>query len=92
MAVLTAKRLAEIIKSVPEKKFRIATLAPQLLDDQGQVDVVKCVENQGELNAAIIEIQSYVKSAQNALSALSNIGGKKLAGECFNWPEDDNGE
>ena len=68
---LTVKRLISVLKKVPEKKFRIMQLAPKLIDAKGKVDIVKAMDAQGELNLAIAEVESYIKSARAARAALA---------------------
>ncbi|MCK9569830.1 hypothetical protein M0R72_12880 [Candidatus Pacearchaeota archaeon] len=71
---LTTKRLVTALKKMPEKKFRISTLAAQIFDDKGKVDIVKAMDRQGELNLAIVEIQVYIKAVKAAREALDRIG------------------
>ena len=71
---LTVKRLVKILQRVPEKRFAIADLAPELLNAKGEVDISKAIERQGDLNLAIIEVQMYVEATRDALSSLVGIG------------------
>lgn len=72
---LTAKRLITILGKIPEKKFRIAELAPLLIDKDGKVDIAKCIDQQGEINLAIVELQTYIKKVRVAGYNLSHISG-----------------
>ena len=78
MAALTIKRIVDVLRKVPEKKFRITELAPRLLDADGKVDIVKAMDEQGELNLAIAEVQFYVHATKTTLKALHHLDGKKL--------------
>lgn len=80
---LTPARLVRIFRELPEKTFRIAGLAPQLLDGDGKPDIGKCMLNQGELNLAIAEVRSYVTASKVAVEALRHIGTKTDARELF---------
>jgi hypothetical protein len=71
---LTVPRLVAALKKMPEKKFRISTLAEQILDDKGKVDFVKAMDRQGELNLAIVEVQVYIKAVRATREALDRIG------------------
>jgi len=81
MPELTLKKIVSILKKVPEKHFRIMDLAPQLVDDKGNVDIVKAIDLQGEVNLALIEIQSYIKATRETRKALEWIGGYKINGD-----------
>ena len=74
METLTTKRLVAILEKVPEKRFRIADLAPQLLDENGKVDIAKAIDQQGEISMAIVEVKSYVRATRAAVKALQYIG------------------
>lgn len=71
--VLTPARLAEILKAVPEKKFRIAELAPALLNENGRPDPVKCMEAEGEINLAVAEVNFYIKATKDAYLKLYHL-------------------
>jgi hypothetical protein len=45
-------------------------LAPELLDEKGEVDITKAIERQPELNLAISEVQIYVRESREARVAL----------------------
>ena len=71
--------MAAILRMVPEKQFRIIELAPQLLDANGNVDIVKAMDAQGELNLAIAEVQFYIHSTKKVRVALYRIRGARAA-------------
>lgn len=85
---LTTKRLAEIFKKVPEKKFRITDLAFELVNDKGRVDITKAMDQQGEINLAIAEVNSYVRSTKEVMAALARLGGDRTV-VTFNGFEED---
>jgi hypothetical protein len=80
MATITVKRIVAALRQVPEKRFRIMELAPQLLDDNGKVSVVKAMDAQGDLNMAILEVETYIKQSRNLRQTLSNMSGKDCKG------------
>jgi hypothetical protein len=63
--VITPSYLAAALKKVPEKKFRIADLSWQLINDKGKVDIEKVMEQQGELNLAIAEVKGYIERVKD---------------------------
>ncbi len=77
-------RLVKVMRQLPEQKFRIMDLAPQLLDDKGHVDVIKAIDRQPEINTAIMEVQSYIKEVKDLYRVVLflSIGEKK------NWATD----
>lgn len=85
MAKLTVKRLVAILEKVPEKRFRIAELAPQVLDDKGKVDIAKAIDLQGELNLAVVEVQSYIRATKTVVGALLGISGTLYRDEDWDW-------
>jgi hypothetical protein len=83
--VLTPARLAAVLKKVPEKKFRITGLAPQLLT-RGKVDIAKCMERQQDIDLAVIEVRTYidgVNSLRHALIYFNSWYGEDMAEEDF---------
>lgn len=85
---LTAPRIVRVLKKVPEKKFRIMELAPQLVDDNGHVDVVKAVDRQTELNLAIIEVESYVRATKDIVRVLQRMSSREPGPDDFYGEED----
>jgi hypothetical protein len=84
MPDLTVARIVAVLKKVPEKRFRIMDLAPQLVDEKGNVDIVKIIDQQGELNLAIVEVESYIKATRAARDALGHIDGRQVKpGEAY---------
>lgn len=75
MPKLTVKRIVTVLKKVPEKRFRIMDLAPLLVDEKGKVDIAKAIDQQGELNMAIVEVESYIKATRETRKALEYISG-----------------
>ena len=73
MAKITVARIVRVLTKVPEKRFRIMDLAPELLDEKGNVDIVKAIDQQGELNLAIIEVESYIRATRDAAHVLARI-------------------
>lgn len=65
--------LVQAISKVPDKKFRIAELAPRLIDDQGEVDVNACVDHAPELTLAIREVEIYIKDTRTLIRALDYL-------------------
>jgi|GEM_PF-5193059 len=78
MPKVTIKKIVAAIKNVPEKHFRISELAPLLIDEKGKVDIAKCIDQQGELNLAIAEVNQYIKATQAAEKVLFGIDGERL--------------
>jgi hypothetical protein len=70
---LTVRRVVAILKKLPEKRLAIFDLAPQLVDEQGKVDVGKCLEHQPDINLAIAEVTAYVEATKAARHALGDI-------------------
>lgn len=89
---LTVRRIVSILKRVPEKRFSIMDLAPQLIDEKGKVDIIKAVDRQGDLNLAIIEVESYVKATKDAARALANVAGTRYEVEEDDDDDFDDGE
>ena len=85
---VTVKRVVAILSRLPEKRFRIMDLAPQLVDEKGKVDIVRAIDRQAEINLAIVEVQSYVKDTKGAVRALQGISGQKL-GQPGGYEEED---
>lgn len=79
--MLTVKTIVKALRTVPEKKFRIVELAPHLLDDSGNVDIVKAMDKQGELNLSIVEVESYIKATRAFKDMLCNVGGQPVRSE-----------
>ncbi len=73
---ITCERFVKMLKRLPEKKFRIMELAPQLIDEKGRIDIVKCIDRQPELNTAILEVQNYVKQVKELFRIVLYIQGK----------------
>jgi hypothetical protein len=73
---LTVKKLVGILKKVPEKRFRIIELAPELVDADGKVDMEKAIGMQGELNLAITEVQSYIRGNRDLIRSLEWVQGQ----------------
>lgn len=76
MATLTVPRIVAALRKVPAKAFRITELAPHLIDAKGKADIAKCIDQQGELNLAITEVEVYVRDTKTAARALRYIGGR----------------
>ena len=74
MTVLTVKRLVDVLKKVPEKRFRIMDLAPQLVNKNGRPDVGKCMDMQADINLAVVEVNSYIHATREAYIAIISIG------------------
>lgn len=85
---LTVKRVVDILKKIPEKRFRIMDLAPQLIDEKGIIDVVKVVDRQGELNMAIVEVQTYIHQVRGLTEIMESVGGEHFNG----YGDDEEGE
>jgi hypothetical protein len=68
--VLTPARLAAILSTVPEKKFRITDLAPTLLNANGRPDPAMCMEAEGEINLAVAEVNFYIDASRNVYEEL----------------------
>ena len=71
---ITIERLVGVLKSIPEQKFLIMDLAPQLVDEKGNIDIIKAIDKQVELNLAIVEVQTYVRDTKTAYKALRFMG------------------
>jgi len=71
---ITNTRIVAVLRKVPEKKFQITELAPRLLDAKGKVDIAKCLDRQSEINLAIAEVSSYIKSTRSAVDELKYLG------------------
>lgn len=67
-------QMVKALAAVPERSFRIAELAPSLLDEKGKVDLAKCMDNQGEINLAIAEVSSYINGVKELRRVLENAG------------------
>lgn len=80
MPTITVKSMVKALKKVPEKKFRIAEIAPELMGKDGKVDIGKAVDRLPEINMAIAEVQTYVKGTKMVTEALSHIGGSPFNG------------
>ncbi len=78
MEEITCEGIVKVLKKLPEKKFRIMELAPQLIDEKGKVDIVKAIDKQPELNTAIVEVQAYIKEVKELYRVLLYLSlGKK---------------
>jgi len=77
MAALTIKRIVDVLRKVPEKKFCITELAPRLLDVDGKVDIVKAMNVQGDLNLAIAEVQFYVHATKAVNKTLTYLNSSR---------------
>lgn len=75
MSKLTVSRIVAALRKVPEKRLAIMDLAPELVDEQGKVNVARCLDRQPEINLALIEVQSYVSATRSAAFALSHVSG-----------------
>lgn len=73
MPDLTVKQIVSVLKKVPEKRFSIMDLAPKLIDAKGKVDVVKAISQQGDLNLAIAEVDTYIRFTRKAVEALKYL-------------------
>ena len=71
--LITTARLVRVLKKAPEKRFRIIELSHELTDDEGKIDIGKCMDRQGEMDAAVTEVQFYVKSTKNVTDSLLNL-------------------
>ncbi|KKN14591.1 hypothetical protein LCGC14_0994520 [marine sediment metagenome] len=71
---ITCRRVVEILKKLPEKKFRITELAPQLINEKGLVDVAKAIDRQPELNTAILEVQNYIREVKGLYRVVLSLG------------------
>ena len=71
---ITNKKIVAILRKVPEKKFQISELASHLIDSKGKVDIAKCLDRQSEINLAIAEVSSYIKSTRSAVEELKYLG------------------
>jgi hypothetical protein len=80
MADISIKLIVNTLQDVPEKKFRITELAGQLIDDAGKVDILKAMDQQGELNIAIAEVESYIKANKRLLESIYNMDTKTITG------------
>jgi hypothetical protein len=88
MTAITTKGIVAALKKVPEKKFRIAELAPELLDKNGKVDIAKAVDRLPEINLAVVEVQSYVKMVKIMADGLVHINGTPHPGVNALFEED----
>ena len=79
MSQITVARLVRALKRVPERRFRIFDLAPELVDEGGKVDIARAMDRQGELNLAIAELESYIRATRDAARALAGVGGNQPA-------------
>ena len=86
---LTTAVLVRALRKVPEKKFSIVELAPQLLDDSGGVDFVKAMDRQAEVNLAVIEVESYVRASKELLRTLAYLRGDKVPASHVRHEEED---
>lgn len=73
MTEITTARIVAVLEKLPEKRFRISELAPQLLDDKGQVDIAKAIDRQGELNLALVEVRNYIKAVREVRGELESL-------------------
>jgi len=89
MSTLTTKRLVFVLRKVPERRFRIMDLAPQLVDAEGNVDIARAIEHQGELNLAIAEVQTYVRGVKAAANALQFANGHTVKGRDWGYEDDE---
>ena len=80
MPALTVKAVVKALRTVPEKKFRIMELVPQILDEKGKVDVVKAMGLQGDLSLAIVEVETYIKSTRQFRDVLGHINNQRTFG------------
>jgi hypothetical protein len=87
MTALNPARLAAVLKKVPEKKFRIVSLAPQLLTPEGEVDIEKCMDRHGDILPAIDEVKRYIRDCHSARYNMETVKGGKFEEET--WDEED---
>lgn len=80
MNKITNERIVIALKRVPERKFRITELAPQLIDESGNPDVLKMMDKQPEVNLALAELQGYIKDVKEIEHMLSKLGRRRLWG------------
>lgn len=86
MKTLTPARLAAMLKRIPERKFRIAGLAPQLLTPEGRVDIEQCMEHHGEILPAIEEVRNYIRDCHSAQYHLEHVSAAKFEED---WEDED---
>lgn len=84
---ITVEHLVDILKTVPEQTFRITQLAPELLDEDGQIDIIKCVDEKQELNLAIAELRHYVKGSKQIRGIIENVGRNVRTHVIEDWSE-----
>lgn len=76
-AEITTQKVVAALRKIPEKRFLISELAPQLLDESGKVSVAKAVDRQPDVNLAIVEIQNYIQTTKAVRGVLSSIPGQR---------------
>lgn len=68
-----ARRIAGILRSVPEKRLRVFELAGELLAADGELDLQAAAGREPEVNLAIAEAQGYARATERAVDALRRL-------------------
>ena len=70
---ITPGRLAEVLRTVPEKNLRLIEIANQIVGPDGRIDEKKRTKLEPELNLAEMEARAYVQTTHQAIEALRKI-------------------
>lgn len=65
--------LARALEGVPETRLRLVELARQVVDDEGNVDLVQCLPLAAEIEAAVDEARAYAQQTERVRWALQNL-------------------
>ena len=62
-----------ILRQVPEKQLGILTLAAELLDQQGELDLDAAVGRQADITLALAEVETYTRANRQAAEAIRQL-------------------